>query len=149
MPPVRGDRVGSRVPRSCCLPPSALHQCGGGLSPLALADPGAGRAPCQLAISARGRGEHPAQAARLLGARRQRDGRWLGFQGFVRVNNLLDNRYETFGTFAPNARMPWTPVERVLSPAPPVNVLAGLQYRYYPSPEVQLRCALTKAWRQR
>jgi len=65
MPPVRGDRVGSRVPRSCCLPPSAPHQCGGGLSPLALADPGAGRAPCQLAISARGRSEHPAQAARL------------------------------------------------------------------------------------
>jgi len=72
-------------------------------------------------------------------------GRWLGFQGFVRVKNLLDNRYETFGTFAPNARMPGTPVERFLSPAPPVNVLAGLQYRYYPSPEVQLRCALTKA----
>jgi len=44
MPPVRGDRVGSRVPRSCCLPPSAPHQCRGGLSPLALADPGAGRA---------------------------------------------------------------------------------------------------------
>jgi iron complex outermembrane recepter protein len=57
-------------------------------------------------------------------------GRWLGFEGFVRVNNLLDNRYETFGTFAPNARMPGAPVERFLSPAPPINVLAGLQYRY-------------------
>ena len=56
--------------------------------------------------------------------------RWRGFEGFVRINNLLDNRYETFGTFAPNARMPGTPVERFLSPAPPINVLAGLQYRY-------------------
>jgi len=56
--------------------------------------------------------------------------RWRGFEGFVRVNNLLDNRYETFGTFAPNARMPDAPVERFLSPAPPINVLAGLQYRY-------------------
>jgi len=57
-------------------------------------------------------------------------GRWHGFEGFVRVNNLLDNRYETFGTFAPNARMPGAPVERFLSPASPINVLAGLQYRY-------------------
>ena len=57
-------------------------------------------------------------------------GRWRGFEGFVRINNLLDNRYETFGTFAPNARAPGTPVERFLSPAPPINVLAGLQYRY-------------------
>jgi len=24
--------------------------------------------------------------------------------GFVQVNNLLNNPYETFGTFAPNAR---------------------------------------------
>jgi iron complex outermembrane recepter protein len=57
-------------------------------------------------------------------------GRWRGFEAFVRVNNLLDNRYETFGTFAPNARVPGAPVERFLSPAPPINVLAGLQYRY-------------------
>ena len=57
-------------------------------------------------------------------------GRWRGFEGFVRINNVLNNTYETFGTFAPNARQPGTPVERFLSPAPPVNVLAGLRYRF-------------------
>jgi iron complex outermembrane recepter protein len=56
--------------------------------------------------------------------------RWRGFEAFVRVNNALDNRYETFGTFAPNARTPGTPVERFLTPAPPANVLAGLRYVY-------------------
>ena len=39
---------------------------------------------------------------------------WRGFEAFVRINN----RYETFGTFAPNARMPGARVERFLSPAP-------------------------------
>ena len=57
-------------------------------------------------------------------------GRWRGFQGFVRINNLLDNRYETFGTFAPNARLDGAPIERFLSPAPPINVLAGLRFVY-------------------
>ncbi len=56
--------------------------------------------------------------------------RWRGFEAFVRVNNALDNRYETFGTFAPNGRTPGTPVERFLTPAPPINVLAGLRYVY-------------------
>ena len=56
--------------------------------------------------------------------------RWRGFEGFVRLNNVLNNTYETFGTFAPNARQPGAPVERFLSPAPPINVLAGLQFRY-------------------
>jgi len=56
--------------------------------------------------------------------------RWRGFEAFVRLNNALDNRYETFGTFAPNARAPGTPVERFLTPAPPINVLAGLRYVY-------------------
>jgi outer membrane receptor protein involved in Fe transport len=56
--------------------------------------------------------------------------RWRGFEAFVRINNVLDNRYETFGTFAPNARTPGAPVERFLTPAPPINVLAGLRYVY-------------------
>jgi len=56
--------------------------------------------------------------------------RWRGFEAFVRVNNALDNRYETFGTFAPNGRTPGAPVERFLTPAPPINVLAGLRYVY-------------------
>jgi len=35
------------------------------------------------------------------------------------VNNLLNNTYETFGTFAPNARRPGAPVERFLTPCLP------------------------------
>jgi outer membrane receptor protein involved in Fe transport len=53
-----------------------------------------------------------------------------GFEAFVRVNNLLDNRYETFGTFAPNGHLAGNPIERFLTPALPINVLAGLQYEY-------------------
>ena len=56
--------------------------------------------------------------------------RWGGFEAFIRINNVLDNRYETFGTFAPNGRLAGNPVERFLTPAAPINVLAGLQYEY-------------------
>jgi iron complex outermembrane recepter protein len=56
--------------------------------------------------------------------------RWRGFEAFVRINNVLDNRYEPFGTFAPNGRVAGNPVERFLSPAPPINVLAGLHYTF-------------------
>jgi iron complex outermembrane receptor protein len=51
-------------------------------------------------------------------------------EAFVRVNNVLDARYETFGTFAVNAREAGSPVERFLTPAPPLNVLAGVQYAF-------------------
>lgn len=56
--------------------------------------------------------------------------RWRGFEAFVRINNVLDNRYETFGTFAPNGHLAGDPVERFLTPAPPINVLAGLHYTF-------------------
>ena len=56
--------------------------------------------------------------------------KWRGLDAFLKVNNLLDNRYETFGTFAPNAREAGAPVERFLTPAPPINVLAGLHYTF-------------------
>ena len=54
--------------------------------------------------------------------------RWRGLEGFVQINNVLNAKYETFGTFAPNGREAGNPVERFLTPAPPINVLAGLQY---------------------
>ena len=44
--------------------------------------------------------------------------------------NLLDDRHETFGTFAPNARLPGAPIEPFLTPAPPLHVAAGLAYRF-------------------
>ena len=56
--------------------------------------------------------------------------RWRGFEGFVNLYNVLDNKYETFGTFAPDGRVPGAPVVRFLTPAPPINVLAGLRYSF-------------------
>ncbi len=56
--------------------------------------------------------------------------RWKGLTAFVTINNLLNNEYETFGTFAPNGKVEGTPVERFLTPAPPINVLAGASYRF-------------------
>ncbi|HWQ70497.1 MAG TPA: TonB-dependent receptor [Patescibacteria group bacterium] len=55
---------------------------------------------------------------------------WKQFNGFVKINNLTDNRYETFGTFAPNAKVAGEPIERFLNPAPPINVLVGASYRF-------------------
>jgi len=53
-----------------------------------------------------------------------------GVEAFVRVNNVLDERHETFGTFATNGREPGSPVQRFLTPAPPLSVLAGVQYAF-------------------
>lgn len=58
------------------------------------------------------------------------DLRWKQFNGFVKVNNLTNNRYETFGTFAPNAKVAGDPIERFLNPAPPINVMVGASYRF-------------------
>lgn len=55
---------------------------------------------------------------------------WRRVTGFVKINNLTDNRYETFGTFAPNAKVAGEPIERFLNPAPPINVLVGMSYRF-------------------
>jgi outer membrane receptor protein involved in Fe transport len=58
------------------------------------------------------------------------DARWDRFSGFLKVNNLLNNDYETFGTFAPNAKASGDPIEPFLTPAPPINVLVGASYRF-------------------
>lgn len=55
---------------------------------------------------------------------------WRRFVGFVKINNLTNNRYETFGTFAPNAKVAGEPIERFLNPAPPINVMVGVSYRF-------------------
>jgi len=54
--------------------------------------------------------------------------RWAGLEAFVKIRNALDRRYETFGTFAVNGRQPDHPVQRFVTPASPINVLAGVQY---------------------
>jgi outer membrane receptor protein involved in Fe transport len=58
------------------------------------------------------------------------DMHWKNLRGFVKINNLGDNQYETFGTFAPNAKVAGDPIERFLNPAPPINVLVGASYRF-------------------
>src|SRR2546426_7952325 len=55
---------------------------------------------------------------------------WKKLEAFVTVNNLLNNAYETFGTFAPNGKVAGAQVERFLTPAAPINVLAGVSYRF-------------------
>jgi outer membrane receptor protein involved in Fe transport len=49
---------------------------------------------------------------------------------YIAVNNLLDIEYETFGTFAPNPRAEGSPVQRFLTPAPPINFQGGISYRF-------------------
>jgi outer membrane receptor protein involved in Fe transport len=55
---------------------------------------------------------------------------WRRLSAFLTINNLLDARYETFGTFAPNAREAGDPIERFLTPGPPINLVAGISYRF-------------------
>jgi iron complex outermembrane receptor protein len=50
--------------------------------------------------------------------------------GFLWIDNLANARYETFGTFAPNGKLPGSPVQPFATPAAPIHVLAGVTYRY-------------------
>jgi iron complex outermembrane recepter protein len=56
--------------------------------------------------------------------------RWRGLEGFVNIYNLLNHRYQTFGTFAPDARLEGSPVVPFVTPAPPINVVAGVRYTF-------------------
>jgi iron complex outermembrane recepter protein len=56
--------------------------------------------------------------------------RWKKLAGHLWINNLLNAKYETFGTFAPNAKSPGNPIEPFLTPALPINVIAGLSYQF-------------------
>lgn len=54
---------------------------------------------------------------------------------FALVQNLLDTRYETFGTFSPAslvpaAQAPGASITRSLAPAPPVAAYAGMRLRF-------------------
>jgi outer membrane receptor protein involved in Fe transport len=51
-------------------------------------------------------------------------------EAFARVNNVLNNKYETFGTYAPDARQAGTPVVRFETPAAPINFVVGAQYAF-------------------
>jgi len=56
--------------------------------------------------------------------------RWRGFEAFAKINNALNNSYQTYGAFAPDARLDGSPVVRFLTPAPPINVVGGLRYTF-------------------
>ena len=53
-----------------------------------------------------------------------------GFVAWARFTNLLDARYSTFGTFAPNPKQPGTPVVPFLTPGRPFQLFAGLGYAF-------------------
>ncbi len=53
---------------------------------------------------------------------------WRTWTAFVRASNLLDSRYEVFGTFAANGRVAGEPIEPFLTPGPPLRVFAGLRW---------------------
>lgn len=57
------------------------------------------------------------------------------FSGFLKINNLFNSQYETFGTFAPNLKRQENsstppPIEPFLTPGLPINVLVGASYRF-------------------
>jgi outer membrane receptor protein involved in Fe transport len=54
--------------------------------------------------------------------------RWGEWSAFLRVQNLLDRRYENFGTFAPDGKAPGQPVVPFLNPGAPLNATAGLRW---------------------
>jgi iron complex outermembrane receptor protein len=56
--------------------------------------------------------------------------RYRRLTAFVAVQNLLDTDYETYGTFAPNARAAGAPIQPFLTPAPPVNGHGGVAWRF-------------------
>jgi iron complex outermembrane receptor protein len=56
--------------------------------------------------------------------------RTRGLETFLRITNALNTEYETFGTFAVNAAAVGAPVQRFVTPAPPIGALVGVQYAF-------------------
>jgi iron complex outermembrane recepter protein len=57
-----------------------------------------------------------------------------GFVAWTRFTNLLNARYNTFGTFAPNPKQPGAPVEPFLTPGRPFQFFAGVGYVFGSAP---------------
>jgi outer membrane receptor protein involved in Fe transport len=53
-----------------------------------------------------------------------------GLETFFRLTNALNAEYETFGTFGVNAAATGAPVQRFVTPAPPISGLVGVQYAF-------------------
>ena len=77
------------------------------------------------------RGDEANQAPRLapyLVAHTGLEARWGAWSASLRIQNLFDLRYQTFGTFAPDGRAPGQPVVPFLTPGPPLRAVAGLRW---------------------
>ena len=54
--------------------------------------------------------------------------KWRGLTVRLRVDNVLDSHYATFGTFAPNAKRDGSPIQPFISPAATVNAFLSAGY---------------------
>jgi iron complex outermembrane recepter protein len=54
--------------------------------------------------------------------------KWKGLTVRLRVNNVLDSHYSTFGTFAPNGKEAGSPIQPFVSPAATVNAFLSAGY---------------------
>jgi outer membrane receptor protein involved in Fe transport len=54
--------------------------------------------------------------------------KYKGLTVRLRVNNLLDSHYATFGTFAPNGKVDGSPVQPFISPAATINAFLSAGY---------------------
>jgi outer membrane receptor protein involved in Fe transport len=77
------------------------------------------------------RGDEANQAPRLpsyLVVRSGVEARWGNWTASLRVQNMLDRRFETFGTFAPDGKAAGQPVVPFLTPGAPLRVVVGLRW---------------------
>jgi len=77
------------------------------------------------------RGDEANQAPRLPGSVVVRSGLEVQrgeWTASLQIQNLLDRRYQGFGTFAPDGKAPGQPVVPFLTPAPPLRVVLGLRW---------------------
>lgn len=118
------------VPRGAEMPMSPRHRVGVGASVRALPwlDLTAG---VQVVSSQWYLGDEVNRAPKLpayavVGA--GAEARWQRWSFFLRATNLLDTRYEVFGTFGTNGRLAGQPTEPFLTPGAPLRVFAGLRW---------------------
>jgi outer membrane receptor protein involved in Fe transport len=77
------------------------------------------------------RGDEANEAPRLPAYALARAGvevRWGPWTASLRLQNLFDTRYQTFGTFATDGRAPGQPVAPFLTPGPPLRAVAGIRW---------------------
>ena len=63
--------------------------------------------------------------AGYLVARAGIEARWQRWTASLRAANLFNTQYETFGTYAPNAKVEGSPIEPFLTPGLPLRIVGG------------------------